>query len=84
MGSGSQSLRLIMCALYPLSPGACVTSLLVSSPLPLVPRVPADPEFVPQGVGVGRTVCWVPRAQVHTIGRPGLRFHKKYRSVRNA
>ena len=56
-----------MCALYPpLSPGACYLPL-VSSPPPLVPRVP-DPEFVPRGVGVGRAVCWVPRAQV---SRPG-------------
>ena len=51
-----------MCPLPPLSPGACYLPL-VSPPPPLVPRVP-HPKFVPRGVGAGRGVCWVSRAQV--------------------
>ena len=43
-----------VCPLPRLSPGACYLSL-VSSPPPLVPRVP-DPELVPRGVSVGRAV----------------------------
>ena len=39
----------------------------VSSPPPLVPRIP-HPKFVPRGVGAGRGVCWVFRAQVSRLG----------------
>ena len=36
---------------------------------PSVPRIP-HPQFVPLGVGVGRVVCWVHRAQVPCLGGP--------------
>ena len=36
---------------------------------PSVPRIP-HPQFVPLGVGVGRMVCWVHRAQVSCLGGP--------------
>ena len=67
VGSGSQSLRLIMCALYPSLALARLTSLSSPPPPPLVPRVP-DSKFVPRGVGVGRAVRWVHRAQVPGLG----------------
>ena len=36
---------------------------------PSVPRIP-QPQFVPLGVGVGRMVRWVHRAQVSCLGGP--------------
>ena len=57
-----------MCPLPPPSPASCYLPP-VSSPPPLVPRIP-HPKFVPRGVGVGRAVCWVHRAQVSRVGGP--------------
>ena len=55
-----------VCPLPPLSPAAWFLPP-VSSPPPLVPRIP-HPKFVPRGVGAGRAVCWVLRAQVPRLG----------------
>ena len=67
LGSGSQSLRLVMSALYPLQAPPRATSLSSPSPPPLIPSIP-HPKFVPRGVGVGRAVCWVHRAKVPRLG----------------
>ena len=58
-----------MCALRPPRDPAPWCSLPPPPPPPSVPRIP-HPQFVPLGVGVGRMVRWVHRAQVSCLGGP--------------
>jgi hypothetical protein len=68
VGRDSRYGSIYVCPPLPPGPRALVLPPSSSFP-PSVPRIP-HPQFVPLGVGVGRMVRWVHRAQVSCLGGP--------------
>ena len=71
VGRDSRYGSIYVCPGSPPDPAPCCSLPPPPSP-PSVSRIP-HPQFVPLGVGVGRVVCRVHRAQVPLLGRPARR-----------